>query len=240
MKVCNLPFFKPKARLERIDSKSQSINADISRSKRHFVYGSIVFALFLGWFVYLTLTSPTLDVKSKQSLLSLALLFGFVFGFIISRAQVCFTSCFRDLFLFGRSIATQGAIVGMVIASLIAFAFMLYGHQAKVVDISLGVIVGAFLFGFGIVFAGGCECGWAYRACEGQSHFMIVGVANIVGTMILALSYDYFPTSFTSGAKINLLNQFGALNGFGISLLLFALTLLLVVLYKRRFQAVRK
>lgn len=60
---------------------------------------------------------------------------------------------------------------------------------------------------FGIVFAGGCECGWTYRAFEGQSHFIIVGIANIIGTMILALSYDFLPKAFKEGIKINLLTE---------------------------------
>ncbi len=80
----------------------------------------------------------------------------------------------------------------MIIASLIAFAFILQGHTSKLIELSPAVAVGAFLFGFGIVFAGGCECGWTYRAFEGQSHFIIVGIANIIGTMILALSYDFY------------------------------------------------
>ncbi|WP_304381483.1 selenium metabolism membrane protein YedE/FdhT, partial [uncultured Helicobacter sp.] len=167
VKVCNMRFFKPKAILQKVDKPNCTLEVDSARSKRHFALGSIIFALFVGWFIYLVLTSPSLDVKVKQSLLSVALLFGFMFGFIISRAQICFTSCFRDLFLFGRSVVIQGAVLGMIIASLIAFGFMLYGHQAKVIDISFGVMLGAFLFGFGIVFAGGCECGWAYRAMEG-------------------------------------------------------------------------
>lgn len=235
VKVCNMRFFKPKAILQKVDKPNCTLEVDSARSKRHFALGSIIFALFVGWFIYLVLTSPSLDVKVKQSLLSVALLFGFMFGFIISRAQICFTSCFRDLFLFGRSVVIQGAVLGMIIASLIAFGFMLYGHQAKVIDISFGVMLGAFLFGFGIVFAGGCECGWAYRAMEGQTHFMIVGVANIIGTMLLVLSYDYFPQSFVEGAKISLLYDVGFLGGFGISLMLFLLMLALVFLYKYHF-----
>lgn len=234
VKVCNLPFFKPRAKMQRVCTPSQ-LYIDSSRSKRHFIYTILVCIAFVIWFIYLVMNNPSLDIKNKQSLLALALLFGFIFGFIISRAQICFTSCFRDLFLFGRSIATHGAIIGMLIASLIAFSFILLGHQTKVIDISFAVVLGAFLFGFGIVFAGGCECGWAYRACEGQVHFMLVGIANIVGTMILALNYDYFPKSFINGVKINLLQTFGNLYGFGISCILFLLALLFVYIYKQRF-----
>lgn len=102
-------------------------------------------------------------------------------------------------------------------------------------ELSPAVAIGAFLFGFGIVFAGGCECGWTYRACEGQSHFMIVGIANIVGTMILALTYDFLPSAFKEGVKINLLNEFGNLGGFFINLALFILMFACVLFYKKHF-----
>lgn len=42
----------------------------------------------------------------------------------------------------------------MIIASLIAFAFILHGHNSKLIELSPAVAIGAFLFGFGIVFAG--------------------------------------------------------------------------------------
>ncbi len=206
-----------------------------SRAKFHFVLGSILFVAFLIWVFYLVLVNGNISTQSKQSLLALALIFGFAFGFIISRGQICFTACFRDLFLFGRENAIKGALIGMIIASLIAFAFILHGHNSKLIELSPAVAIGAFLFGFGIVFAGGCECGWTYRACEGQSHFMIVGIANIIGTMILALTYDFLPSAFKEGVKINLLNEFGNLGGFFINLALFILMFACVLFYKKHF-----
>lgn len=99
----------------------------------------------------------------------------------------------------------------MMISYILVYAFVLNGHSVKLVEISLGVIIGGFLFGFGIVFAGGCECDWMHRAFEGQVHFMIVGIANFVGTMVLALSYDAIPSFIKSGVQINMLETFGLL-----------------------------
>ncbi|MGI0407330.1 selenium metabolism membrane protein YedE/FdhT [Helicobacter himalayensis] len=235
VKVCNMPFFKPRAKLVRTNGSGCAIPVDKTRAKRHFGYGILVFALFIAWVAYLIITNPAIDPKDKQSLLALALIFGFAFGFVIAKGQVCFTSCFRDLFLFGRDIATKGAIIGMIAASIIAFGFVLQGGGAKVIEISLAIAVGGFLFGFGIVFAGGCECGWMYRACEGQMHFVIAGIANIVGTMALALGYDYLPSAFVSGVKINLLEVFGKLGGLGVNLSLLIGTLCLVLIYRYFF-----
>lgn len=235
VKVCNLHFFKPKAKLKRVDKENLPLDQQNSRAKFYFALGIVIFIAFLVWVFYLVSMHGNLSTQNKQSLLALALIFGFIFGFIIAKGQICFTSCFRDLFLFGRDNAVKGALIGMIIASLIAFAFILHGNTSKLIELSPAVAVGAFLFGFGIVFAGGCECGWIYRACEGQSHFIIVGIANIAGTMILALSYDFLPKAFKDGVKINLLTEFGNLNGFFVNLLLFLLMFAFVIFYKKQF-----
>ncbi|ECH3697385.1 TPA: selenium metabolism membrane protein YedE/FdhT [Campylobacter coli] len=235
VKLCNTSFFKPKAKLQCANKENIPLLKQNSRAKFHFVLGSILFVAFLIWVFYLVLVNGNISTQSKQSLLALALIFGFAFGFIISRGQICFTACFRDLFLFGRENAVKGALIGMIIASLIAFAFILHGHNSKLIELSPAVAIGAFLFGFGIVFAGGCECGWTYRACEGQSHFMIVGIANVIGTMILALTYDFLPSAFKEGVKINLLNEFGNLGGFFINLALFILMFACALFYKKHF-----
>ena len=191
----------------------------------------------LVWLVYLFVVTEPFKLGVKSSFLPLGLIFGLIFGFIISRGQVCFTSCFRDLFLFGRDNAAKGAFYGMLIATFIVFVLMLNGYSAFVRSFSIAVALGAFLFGFGIVFAGGCECGWAYRAAEGQTHFMIVGVANFAGTAILAIIYDQIPDWIKSGPKIQFLNELGSLPGLTLNVGLLLLCVALIFAYKKRFFA---
>ena len=69
---------------------------------------------------------------------------------------------------------------------------------------------------------------------EGQTHFMLVGVANIAGTMILALSYDLIPSALKDGVKINLLSL-GNLTGFGLNFTLFIFVFVLILWYKKNF-----
>lgn len=240
VKICNTSFFKPRVKLQCVNKENTPLIYNKNRAKWHFILGVVVFICFLFWVFFLVLNNGDFNIKNKQSLLALALIFGFTFGFLIARGQICFTSCFRDLFLFGRDNAIKGAIIAMIVASLIAFAFILSGNSSKVIELSPAVAVGAFLFGFGIVFAGGCECGWTYRACEGQVHFMIVGFANVAGTMILALTYDFLPLSFKDGVKINLLSEFGNFGGFFINLVLFGLMFICVLIYKKRFLLIKK
>ncbi|MDV2490918.1 MULTISPECIES: selenium metabolism membrane protein YedE/FdhT [Campylobacter] len=237
VQVGKFKIFRPKVVLERCGVNGKGIEHDKNRANRHFAYGVTILVFSIIWLVYLFINVPSFDLKVKASISPLALIFGIAFGFIISKGQICFTSCFRDLFLFGRDTAAKGAFFGMIIATLIVFVLMLNGYNSKIISFSPAVAIGAFLFGFGIVFAGGCECGWTYRATEGQMHFMIVGISNFVGTAILALNYDRFPDWFKDGPKINLLDAFGSLGGLALNLSLFVVALLLVVFYKKRFFA---
>lgn len=118
-------LFKPKAKLERVIKENLPLNKQSLRTKLYFNLGILLFMAFLVWVFYLVFTNGNISTQNKQSLLALAL----IFGFIISRGQICFTSCFRDLFLFDRDNAIKGALIGMIIASLIAFAFILQGHR---------------------------------------------------------------------------------------------------------------
>lgn len=236
-KVGKLRIFMPKVTLEKCGVHGKGIEHDKTRAKRHFRYGIAILVVTIAWLVYLFATTEPFALKNKASFVPLGLMFGLAFGFIISRGQVCFTSCFRDLFLFGRDNAAKGAFYGMIIATFIVFVLMLNGYTAFVRSFSVAVALGAFLFGFGIVFAGGCECGWTYRAAEGQMHFMIVGVANFAGTAVLALIYDEIPAWLKAGAKIQFLNEFGALPGLALNVGLLLLSIALIFAYKKRFFA---
>ena len=236
-KVGKLKIFMPKATPQKCGINGKGIEHDKGRAKRHFRYGMVILIATLVWLVYLFVVTEPFKLGVKSSFLPLGLIFGLIFGFIISRGQVCFTSCFRDLFLFGRDNAAKGAFYGMLIATFIVFVLMLNGYSAFVRSFSVAVALGAFLFGFGIVFAGGCECGWAYRAAEGQTHFMIVGVANFAGTAILAIIYDQIPDWIKSGPKIQFLNELGSLPGLTLNVGLLLLCVALIFAYKKRFFA---
>lgn len=101
-------------------------------------------------------------------------------------------------------------------------------------------ILGGVLFGIGIVVAGGCETGWMYRAMEGQVHFWVVGVGNVIGGTLVAVYWDQLGTSLALPyPKINLLESFGAASGLLLTFAGLAVAMLLVHLNARRFQPKR-
>ena len=173
--------------------------------------------------------------------LGLATLFGLVFGGLIERAQICFTSAARDLWTTGRTQAATGILLGMAVACLGTFGAIQLGMAPKIFWMGPNAVIGGLLFGVGIVLAGGCETGWMYRAVEGQLHFWVVGLGNVIGGTLVAVYWDRLGSALALPyPRINLLQQVGPGSGLLLTFAGLALCLLLVQLNARRFTRPRK
>jgi len=219
-----LPFFQSKIRLQKV-SCTKPLEKNESKVKSLFTLGSFVFIAIIIWALYLIFAQGSTK-------LGMAMLFGSAFGLAIAKAQICFTSAFRDIFTTGRSELAKAIVIGMAVATLGVFSYIMIGQPPKIMWAGPNAIIGGILFGFGIVLAGGCECGWMYRAVEGQIHFWVVGIGNVIGATLLAFVWDDLSLELaTSWPKINLLEVFGNYGGlflnYGLLILLFALILVL-------------
>lgn len=219
-----LPFFQSKIKLKKV-SCSKELHTDKKRVNNLFKLGSIVFIGVILWAIYLIFVQGS-------TTLGMAMLFGSAFGLTIAKAQICFTSAFRDIFTTGRSQMAKAIVIGMAVATIGVFTYIMMGQPAKIMWAGPNAIIGGILFGFGIVLAGGCECGWMYRAVEGQVHFWIVGIGNVIGSTLLAYVWNDLSLQLaTSWPKINLLESFGNYGGlflnYGLLILLFILVLVL-------------
>ncbi|MGM7634858.1 YeeE/YedE thiosulfate transporter family protein [Bacillus sp. Hm123] len=97
------------------------------------------------------------------------LLCGGLLGFVMQRGRFCVTGAFRDMYV------TKDH--RMFVAFLVAISMQSIGvyllHSFGMIQFELGnfmwfaTIFGAFVFGVGIIFAGGCATGTWYRAGEG-------------------------------------------------------------------------
>ncbi|UCV16925.1 selenium metabolism membrane protein YedE/FdhT [Quatrionicoccus australiensis] len=223
-----LPVFRTPVKLQKV-SAAKTIVQDVDRATRRFRLGMLVFAAFFLWAVAKTLDAPKLG---------LAALFGLAFGLIIERAQVCFTSAFRDLWLTGRTQMAKAIIIGMAVSTIGVFSYVQLGVSPKIMWAGPNSVIGGLLFGFGIVLAGGCETGWMYRAVEGQVHYWWVGLGNIIGATVLAAWWDDIaPALATNYEKVNLLAVFGPQGGLIATYLMLLLSLLAVLWWEKRFFA---
>ena len=228
-KVTMLPFFQSKIKLQKV-SCSKELQKDETQVKSFFKFGTFVFIAAIIWALYLIFFA-------NSQKLGIAVLFGCAFGLLIAKAQICFTSAFRDIFTTGRNELAIAIIIGMAVSTIGVFSYIMIGTPAKIMWAGPNAILGGLLFGFGIVLAGGCECGWMYRAVEGQVHFWIVGIGNVIGATFLAFTWDSFSLSLaTSWPKINLLESFGSYGGLFMNYILLFLLFLLILKLERNYK----
>lgn len=161
---------------------------------------------------------------------------GSAFGFILQKGRFCFTASMRDPYLTGGTSITRAVIVAFAITT-VGFTAIKYGYSSAglpipgmsyVVPISLATIVGAFLFGIGMVIAGGCASGTLMRVGEGFVMNTIALVFFIIGSLWGAHDFGWWKEYFISkGPSIFLPDVFGWMGA--VLLQLFVLLVLYVV-----------
>lgn len=227
-KVSLLPVFRIPVQLQKVTA-AQPLNQHATRARRHFRIGMILFIAFVLWATARIFDAPKLGY---------AALFGLAFGLIIERAQVCFTSAFRDLWITGRTQMAKAIIAGMAVGTIGIYSYVQLGMDPKIFWAGPNAVIGGLLFGFGIVLAGGCETGWMYRAVEGQVHFWLVGLGNIIGSTLLALVWDDLaPVLVVNFDKINLLKALGPQGGLLVTYIMLGVFLALVIAWEKYFFA---
>lgn len=225
-RVTLLPFFRIPVKMQKVSAASP-LTQQPDRARRRFRLGMLVFVGMLGWALLTAMNQPKLG---------LAMLFGVGFGLLIERAQICFTSAFRDMWITGRTYMAKAIILGMAVSAIGIFSYVQLGVEAKIMWAGPNAVIGGLLFGFGIVLAGGCETGWMYRAVEGQVHYWWVGLGNVIGSTLLAYFWDDLAPSLATGwDKVNLLNTFGPLGGLLVTYGLLLAALLLIVAWEKHF-----
>lgn len=108
----------------------------------------------------------------------LGILCGALFGFVLQRGRVCFSSAFSDLYLSKDNYIIKA---GLLAIALTAIGFMLLAQFGliKLAPSALnwgGVSVGGYLFGVGMVLAGGCAGGMTSRIGEGSTTHIVAGL----------------------------------------------------------------
>ncbi|KPL69985.1 transporter [Ornatilinea apprima] len=108
----------------------------------------------------------------------LGLLTGVAFGFVLQRGRVCFNSAFRDLRMMKDNFMFKAGLLAIAV-QIIAFLAMsqlgLIHLNPKPLNL-IGSIVGGYIFGLGMVLAGGCASGTTYRISEGNTTAWLAGL----------------------------------------------------------------
>ncbi|WP_035155513.1 YeeE/YedE family protein [Cohnella thermotolerans] len=158
------------------------------------------------------------------------LLCGALLGFVLQRGRFCLTGGFRDMYLAKDNRMFNALLIAIAIQSVGVFTLI----QTGAIEFNAGqipwisTIVGAYVFGIGIVLAGGCATGTWYRAGEG-----------LIGSWIALAGYMLTSAMMKTGALVpfnDSLKKYAVTNNsipdtFGISVWPFILLLVLIVLF---------
>ncbi|MFB5269491.1 YeeE/YedE thiosulfate transporter family protein [Paenibacillus enshidis] len=97
------------------------------------------------------------------------LLCGALLGFVMQRGRFCLTGGFRDMYIAKDNRMFYALLIAIAVQSIGVYALLQVGllqFKAGAFPI-VATIVGSFVFGIGIILAGGCATGTWYRAGEG-------------------------------------------------------------------------
>ncbi|MFC5542744.1 MAG: YeeE/YedE family protein [Bacilli bacterium] len=118
------------------------------------------------------------------------LLCGAALGFVMQRGRFCLTGGFRDMYLAKNNRIFYALLLAIAIQSIGVFLLMdlgVFEYSAGAFPI-VSVIIGSYIFGIGIILAGGCATGTWYRAGEG-----------LIGSWIALAGYMLMSTIMKSG-----------------------------------------
>jgi hypothetical protein len=98
------------------------------------------------------------------------LLVGILFGFAMQRGRFCMNSAIRDTVLL-KDTTLLKSVGAAILVSMVGFAIMAMANLVKISPTPFfwgANLVGSFIFGIGMVLAGGCASGVTYRVGEGM------------------------------------------------------------------------
>jgi uncharacterized membrane protein YedE/YeeE len=182
----------------------------------------------MGIIATIVLIGIGLFLNTISSTVALYWVIGIGFGIILQRGRFCFTASMRDPYLTGSTSLTRAVLIAFAITT-VGFTAIKYGYFVKglpipgmgyVVPISFATIAGAFLFGIGMVIAGGCASGTFMRLGEGFQQQLLVIVFFIAGSLWGAHDFGWWKETFISkGPSIFLPDVFGWMGAVIVQLL---------------------
>ena len=130
--------------------------------------------------------------------------FGVVYGLFLQYGRFCMASAVRDLFAVGVPRMAVGVMIAVVLYALTAAAVTMGGFSTfSAHPLGWHIIIGGTIFGFGIIFTGGCASSSLYKSGEGNVGSMLVLVA-ISFSQAVFVSSEWFsqfvPASWTESA----------------------------------------
>lgn len=119
------------------------------------------------------------------------LLVGLAFGFALQRGRFCMNSAFRDIVTM-KDYTLLKTVALALLVSMLGFGIMAMTNTITPNPKPIlwgGNIIGSFIFGIGMVLAGGCASGITYRVGEGMVGAMTAVLGLILAAIVTAMGF---------------------------------------------------
>ena len=137
---------------------------------------------------------------------------GLTIGLILRYSRFCFAAAFRDPFITGNTKVIRAVILGLMV-STIGFGAIQYkagqgalgdypGIPGAISPVGIHIMLGAFIFGIGMVIAGGCASGLLMRIGEGHTIHLVVLLGIIMGNLLGAKDYGFWHKLLIKNTKV--------------------------------------
>ncbi|MDA4846549.1 YeeE/YedE family protein [Hoeflea poritis] len=154
--------------------------------------------------------------------LLLAAAIGLLAGVALYHASFGFTSAWRSFVFEGRGAGLRAQILLILLTCAIAFPLIgsqgLFGRpiSGAVAPFGYAAALGAFLFGIGMQFGGGCASGTLFTAGGGNTR-MLATLTGFIAGSVIATAHLPFWWSLPALPAFSLVDRFGALLAFAIT-----------------------
>lgn len=134
----------------------------------------------------------TLPITGTASLV-LAVVFGFVFGLLLQRGRVAYYNTIVNQFRLKDFTVLKVMLTAIVVGGIGVLILHQMGHAAYHIKPAnmLGVILGAAIFGVGMVTYGYCPGTGVAAIATGSVHALIGFAGMIVGGILYALTFSW-------------------------------------------------
>lgn len=195
----------------------------------------------MGLCAIITIAAYSMGVKY-----GIAAAIGLIAGFALYHASFGFTSGWRRMIIEHRGNGLRAQFALIMAVSIISYPLIAYGDimgvpvSAAVAPLSVALLIGAFLFGFGMMFGGGCGSGTLFTAGGGSTRMLIVLGAFIAGSLWGTYDVPWWRTLPTM-PSFSLIDQFGGIGAIaGLAVILALLRWITISMEVRRHDALEQ
>ncbi|MCK9268735.1 MAG: YeeE/YedE family protein [Alkaliphilus sp.] len=194
----------------RIEELKRQRQTEIQPKKSQLPYLFFPVLAFFALYYYFFNTDKTY---------SIIWIVGILIGITMQRSRFCFVASFRDPIMIGNTSLFRAVIIGLIIATV---GFGIFQYKAvgnipnysiddipgQIFPVGLNTIIGALLFGIGMVIAGGCASGTLIRIGEGHIMQVVVLLGFVIGTTLGAGHFGFWEKLFIFSSKTIYMPQY--------------------------------